>query len=296
MTPPASTPLPDIDPMRKLIETKAKFVEQQNLFEVLDVPQTVTRDEVKTAYFEAARRFHPDRLASMSLEVLRPEVEKIFRRVSEAYGTLYDDAKREEYKQQLTQPTTANSEEHQKAMKILEAEMAFRRGEILLRKNDFVGAVAEFDSAHTANPQEGEHVIDGTHVPVACTRTGDAAEPAQAPPADLRSALRRGETPSWRFDVQLMPRADIDRWAFDPFDLTKVWPHADYPPRSLGRIVLERDAVLPPLARRPVNRVLPGIGSSPTWPTNIRRAPPTGPRSTPSSASAWRSPSMRSRA
>jgi catalase len=144
--------------------------------------------------------------------------------------------------------------------------------------------------------QEGEHVIDGTHVPVACTRTGDAAEPAQAPPADLRSALRRGETPSWRFDVQLMPRADIDRCAFDPFDLTKVWPHADYPPRSLGRIVLERDAMVPPLARRPVNRVLPGIGSSPTWPTNIRRAPPTGPRSTPSSASAWRSPSMRSRA
>ena len=162
--------------------------------------------------------------------------------------------------------------------------------------------------------QQGEHVIDGTHVPVACTRTGNApqrrfappaeaahqlamlmsdrgiprswrhmhgyatrralwinaagelfwaryhfkteqgiepaTEPAHAPGADLKAALLRGETPSWRFDVQLMPRAEAARCAFDPFDLTKVWPHADYPPRSLGRLVLERDAPLQPPARR----------------------------------------------
>ena len=44
-------------------------------------------------------------------------------------------------------------------MKILEAEMAFRRGEILMRKNDFTGAVRELEAGgHAYAPQEGEHL------------------------------------------------------------------------------------------------------------------------------------------
>jgi hypothetical protein len=151
--------LPDIDTVRKQIDAKAKVVETENLFEVLGLPQTAGKDEVKAAYFDAAKRFHPDRLVSMGLEALRPEVEKIFRRVSEAYGTLYDDAQRESYRQGLSNPKSSDdTEAHAKAMKMLEAEMAFRRGEILLRKNDYNGAIAELEIAVTSNPTEGEHL------------------------------------------------------------------------------------------------------------------------------------------
>jgi hypothetical protein len=148
----------DIDTVRKQIELKAKVVETQNLFEVLELPSTAGREEIKTAYFEAAKRFHPDRVASMGLEALRPDVEKIFRRVSEAYGTLYDDVQRETYRLGMTKPKTDQAEAHAKAMKMLEAEMAFRRGEILLRKNDYMGAIAELEVAVSSNPTEGEHL------------------------------------------------------------------------------------------------------------------------------------------
>src|SRR5262249_11142975 len=125
---------PDVDSVRKQLTAKAAVVEQQNLFEVLELPQTATKDEVRQAYFVAAKRYHPDRLVSMGLESLRPDVEKIFRRVSEAYGALYDDARRSEYRATLGKPRESDAEAHQKAMRMLEAEMAFRRGEVALKK------------------------------------------------------------------------------------------------------------------------------------------------------------------
>ena len=160
-TPPSVTGLdqgaPDVDSVRKQLLAKASVVETQNLFEVLEIPQTAERDEVKQAYFVAAKRYHPDRLVSMGLEALRPDVEKIFRRVSEAYGTLFDDARRAEYKTTLGKPHQDDQAAHAKAMKMLEADMALRRGEVLLKKNDFLGAIHEFESSVNLDPQNGEH-------------------------------------------------------------------------------------------------------------------------------------------
>jgi len=161
-TPPGVTGLdqgaPDVDSVRKQLIAKAGVVETQNLFEVLEIPLTATKDEVKQAYFVAAKRYHPDRLVSMGLEALRPDVEKIFRRVSEAYGTLFDDARRNEYKTTLGKPHEDDAAAHAKAMKMLEADMALRRGEVLLKKNDFLGSIAEFESAVNLDPQNGEHL------------------------------------------------------------------------------------------------------------------------------------------
>jgi hypothetical protein len=161
-TPPGVTGLdqgaPDVDSVRKQLISKAAVVETQNLFEVLEVPLSATKEEVKQAYFVAAKRYHPDRLVSMGLESLRADVEKIFRRVSEAYGTLFDDARRNEYKQTLGKPKEDDAAAHAKAMKMLEADMALRRGEVLLKKNDFLGAIREFESAVNLDPQNGEHL------------------------------------------------------------------------------------------------------------------------------------------
>ena len=177
-TPPGVTGLdqgaPDIDSVRKQLIAKATVVETQNLFEVLEIPLTATKEEVKQAYFVAAKRYHPDRLVSMGLESLRTEVEKIFRRVSEAYGTLFDDARRNEYKQTLGKPKEDDAAAHAKAMKMLEADMALRRGEVLLKKNDFLGAIREFESAVNLDPQNGEHLAYLTWARVCANQTSYA--------------------------------------------------------------------------------------------------------------------------
>jgi catalase len=58
---------------------------------------------------------------------------------------------------------------------------------------------------------------------------------------DLWNAIASGEAPEWRLELQVMPFDEAASYRFNPFDLTKVWPHGDYPPISAGRIVLDRN-------------------------------------------------------
>ena len=52
---------------------------------------------------------------------------------------------------------------------------------------------------------------------------------------DLFDAIERGDAPEWRLELQVMPFEDARDYRFNPFDVTKVWPHADYPPVTIGR-------------------------------------------------------------
>jgi catalase len=54
---------------------------------------------------------------------------------------------------------------------------------------------------------------------------------------DLYQAIGRKSYPAWRLDLQIMPFEDAATYRFNPFDLTKVWPHRDYPPITVGRLV-----------------------------------------------------------
>src|ERR1700727_2342816 len=58
---------------------------------------------------------------------------------------------------------------------------------------------------------------------------------------DLYDAIAAGDAPEWRLEMQIMPFADAADYRFNPFDLTKVWPHGDYPPITIGRMVLDRN-------------------------------------------------------
>ena len=84
---------------------------------------------------------------------------------------------------------------------------------------------------------------------------------------DLREAIQRGDHPSWRVEVQIMTPEQAKEYRFDPFDITKVWFHADYPPITIGRMVLNRNpenyfAEVEQAAFSPANFV-PGIAASP---------------------------------
>lgn len=84
---------------------------------------------------------------------------------------------------------------------------------------------------------------------------------------DLFEHIRDGEYPSWTLSVQVMPFEDAKTYRFNPFDLTKVWPHGDYPLIEVGRMTLDRNASdnhteIEQLAFQP-NNLVPGIGPSP---------------------------------
>lgn len=84
---------------------------------------------------------------------------------------------------------------------------------------------------------------------------------------DLYDAIARGEYPSWTLYMQIMPFADAENYRFNPFDLTKVWPHSDYPLIEVGRMTLDRNVTdyhtqMEQAAFQP-NNLVPGIGPSP---------------------------------
>jgi catalase len=84
---------------------------------------------------------------------------------------------------------------------------------------------------------------------------------------DLFEAIERGDAPSWTLKVQIMRFEEATTYRFNPFDVTKVWPHADYPLVEVGRMILDRNptdhhAEIEQLAVEPSNLV-PGIGPSP---------------------------------
>jgi catalase len=84
---------------------------------------------------------------------------------------------------------------------------------------------------------------------------------------DLYYALEGGVHPSWTLKVQLMPFDDAKTYRFNPFDLTKVWPHGDYPLHEVGRLTLDRNVSdyhteMEQAAFEP-NNLVPGTGLSP---------------------------------
>jgi len=58
---------------------------------------------------------------------------------------------------------------------------------------------------------------------------------------DLRDAIDRGEFPEWELRVQMMSDDEHPELDFDPLDDTKVWPENEFPPRAVGRMVLDRN-------------------------------------------------------
>ncbi|MCF8033639.1 MAG: catalase [Desulfarculaceae bacterium] len=84
---------------------------------------------------------------------------------------------------------------------------------------------------------------------------------------DLFDAIQREEYPSWTMKVQIMPFAEAETYRFNPFDLTKIWPHSDYPLHEVGRFTLNQNptdfqAQIEQAAFEP-NSMPPGIGPSP---------------------------------
>src|ERR1700694_5338800 len=84
---------------------------------------------------------------------------------------------------------------------------------------------------------------------------------------DLYEHLEAGDFPSWTLKMQIMPFEDAKTYRFNPFDLTKVWPHSDYPLIEVGKLTLNRNFTAhhteTEQAAFEPNNIVPGTGLSP---------------------------------
>ncbi|RQV05711.1 catalase [Burkholderia cenocepacia] len=126
----------------------------------------------------------------------------------------------------------------------------------------FVNAANErfYVKFHFKSAQGIENYTDAE----AARLVGQDRESAQR---DLYEAIEHENFPKWHFRIQVMPEADASKVPYNPFDITKVWPHNDYPLIDVGTIELNRNpenyfADVEQAAFTPAN-IVPGIGFSP---------------------------------
>lgn len=91
---------------------------------------------------------------------------------------------------------------------------------------------------------------------------------------DLFNAIAQGNYPSWTFYIQVMTFKEAETFPFNPFDLTKIWPHQEYPLIPVGKLVLNRNPVnyfaeVEQIAFDPSN-MPPGIEPSPDKMLQVR--------------------------
>jgi len=120
--------------------------------------------------------------------------------------------------------------------------------------------------------QDGERVWVKWHLKTdqgvkTLTEEEAALKPAHGAQQDLVEAIDRGDFPSWTVKLQVMTESQAANFAINPFDLTKVWPHADVPLIEVGKLELNRNvdnyfAETEQATFAPSNLV-PGIGASP---------------------------------
>jgi len=140
-----------VDELQLVAALERKFHDIESgsdYFVVLGVSRKATADEVKAAFLELAKAFHPDRLPT-SVAHLSGKMTAVFEAVREAYEILQSDSRRASYEASL-----GDASEVQKGVDPAEeALQAFKRGEALLRRRDFAGAEREYHRAYLADPK-----------------------------------------------------------------------------------------------------------------------------------------------
>jgi len=84
---------------------------------------------------------------------------------------------------------------------------------------------------------------------------------------DLYDSIEKGDFPKWDMKIQVVPEKEAANFKFNPFDLTKVWPHKEYPLIDVGYFELNKNpenyfAEVEQAAFNPAS-IVPGIGFSP---------------------------------
>jgi tetratricopeptide (TPR) repeat protein len=151
--PPVATPAPSssaLDP--KALQALVAKLAKADHFEVLGVAQAATGAQIKIAYFQLAKVYHPDAVPTDAPAEVRKLAADVFAKVSEAWGVLGDDGKRAQYLDGLK--TGAGTEVD--VMHIFKAEEAFNAGTLLIKARRYQEALPKLEEAIKLNAEEAE--------------------------------------------------------------------------------------------------------------------------------------------
>jgi len=157
------TDTPQSHDVKALIAQRLALLDQGgDHFQLLGVARDVAPEALRKAYFALARQLHPDRLAALGIPDDGKHAQRLFAQINAGFAILSDPARRTQYLDVVQRGGEAKvrAEEartDELARRILDAEEAFRRGELALRRDQPQAAVTELERAIQLNPDEADY-------------------------------------------------------------------------------------------------------------------------------------------
>jgi curved DNA-binding protein CbpA len=155
---------PEEQARRKQIEEKAARIASENYFQMLELPVGAPMEEVRRAYFQLAKLYHPDKVKGAWAADLKETLQYIFFNISEAHATLADADSREVYERTLKGAATKKAakelslSEEEMVRATLEAEKLFQMAQVYIRRDELNTSLEMLDKAVKLNPKEDEYI------------------------------------------------------------------------------------------------------------------------------------------
>ena len=140
-----SADIADVIAMHESLETRTHY-------QIMDLPKTATEEEIKKAYFNLARRFHPDRFDRKVQAAHRDLIDDVFDAITNAYRTLISRDKRKAY-----DSGAGGREVPQDALKT--ADIKFRQGKTLYAQERYDDAVSLLEEAVRLRKNKGDFYL-----------------------------------------------------------------------------------------------------------------------------------------
>jgi curved DNA-binding protein CbpA len=162
--PPAPAAVPPAPPappfrvseLRAEVTRRIETMRAQTHYEILGVDVNAATSVIQTAFFQLAKRWHPDRL-SPELGDLRDAAVRIFARMTEAHQVLSNDDQRREY-ERLIREGGATDDEQEEVKRVLRAAAAFQKAEVTARRGNLDDAEVHAQEAVENDPDQAEYV------------------------------------------------------------------------------------------------------------------------------------------
>ncbi len=175
----AGAPAPETDAgktdpiSRDAIQEAYAALNKQDHYQILGVDKTITPAELKKVYFRLAKRYHPDRHLEPDMADMKNVLETLFTKVHQAYETLSNDFKRNEYDRIQVQGTVKSPEvvkaRNEKLEKRAAAAKQFETGMTAFRAGNYWGAEESFKWACQFDPENSKYFhyrgLSLSHVP-----------------------------------------------------------------------------------------------------------------------------------
>lgn len=151
------------------IRKKADVINSQNYYEILGVKQEVETAAISAAFFQLAKKWHPDRMGPELADV-RDIALSIFARMNEAHQVLTDEERREQYNG-IVDSGGGSAEDQEAVQKVMRAVTEYQKAEVLYKKRSLESAEICARRAMEDDPEQADYIA--MYATIASERRGD---------------------------------------------------------------------------------------------------------------------------